>query len=74
MKRYGFALMMVLLAWSLAGCDACKENLITQIGDSIATIGKSGLEKETVLAQRKAKRATQCAEQKVAELKRKAGF
>lgn len=74
MKKYGMMLMFVMLALSLAGCDACKENLLTKIGDSVATIGKSGLEKDTVLAQRAAKRATQCAEQKAVELKKKAGF
>jgi hypothetical protein len=74
MKKYGFLFVLGILVLSLAGCDACKENPLTKIGDSIATIGKSGLEKNTILAQRTASRATKCAEQKAAELKKKVGF
>ncbi len=74
MKKYGFAFAVAVLALALTGCDACKENIFTGMGDSVATIGKSGLEKETILAQRAAQRATRCAEQKAAELKAKAGF
>ena len=74
MNKFEMVLAIGVLGLSLAGCDACKENPLTKIGDSIATIGKSGLEKDTILAQRTAKRATQCAEQKASELKKKVGF
>ncbi len=74
MKKYGSIWGVAILALFLSGCDACKENPITKAGDAIATIGKSGLEKETILAQRTAKRAAQCAEQKTRELKKKVGF
>ncbi len=66
--------MLAILALSVAGCDACKENLLTKIGDTVATIGKSGVEKDKILVQRTADRAAKCTEQKTAELKKKVGF
>ncbi|MFA6600803.1 MAG: hypothetical protein WC352_02495 [Candidatus Omnitrophota bacterium] len=74
MQRFGFLAVMLVLGLSLAGCDACKDNVVTQLGDKVATLGKSGLEKEKIMADRKAARAVKCAEQKGQELKKKMGF
>lgn len=70
-----FVLSFVLVAsFALMGCDACKENVLDKVGDSVASLGKKGMEKEQVLAQRKAARASKCAEQKGAEMKKKIGL
>lgn len=74
MKRYGSVLVIAMLVLSFAGCDACQETVFTKLGDTVATIGKSGLEKDKVLAERKANRAAKCANQKAGELKKKMGF
>lgn len=74
MKKIGLWLVALAISFSLMGCDACKENLLDKTGDWVATIGKDGMEKEKVLAERKAKRAAKCAEQKGAEMKKKMGF
>lgn len=74
MKKYMFALAMVLAASSLTGCNPCNEDPLTKLGDTLATLGKKGMEKDQVLAERKAGRAAKCAEQKAAEMKKKMGF
>ena len=74
MKKLGLLLILALMSVSLTACDACKDNVLTGLGDSIATLGKDGLEKEKVLAERKAKRAAKCAESKAGEMKKKMGF
>ena len=74
MKKIGLIILVAVLALPLAGCDACKDNVLTGLGDTLATIGKDGLEKEKVLAERKAGRAAKCAEQKGAEMKKKMGL
>ena len=62
------------LSLSLAGCDACKENLFTKLGDKIATMGKSGLEKDKILMGRAADRAGKCTEQQGGAFKKKLGI
>ena len=69
----GVALVLIM-GLSFAGCDACSENILTKLGDTIATIGKDGMEKDKVLAGRMANRGAKCAEQKAAEMKKKMGF
>ena len=75
MKRITFVFSMLLLTAVLAGCgDPCKENVFTKLGDSLAVIGKSGLEKDQVLTARAANRASKCVESKAGEMKKKMGF
>ncbi|MBN1687646.1 MAG: hypothetical protein JW893_00950 [Candidatus Omnitrophica bacterium] len=74
MKRIFVLLLVVGMSFSLMGCDACKENALNKAGDWVATLGKDGVEKDKVLAGRKADRAKKCAEQKAGEMKKKLGM
>ena len=74
MKKAGLLIMTILAAFSLTGCDACKDNILTGLGDKIAAIGKDDMAKNEVLVERKAARASKCAEQKGAEMKKKMGL
>jgi hypothetical protein len=75
MKKIYMALILGLVSVSLMGCgDPCKEDALTKIGDSIAVIGKTGLEKDKVLAERAASRAAKCAEKTGGDLKKSLGF
>ena len=62
------------MLFTFAGCNACDETIFTKLGDTIATIGKSGADKDTVLVERKANRAAKCAEQGAGDLKKKMGL
>ena len=68
------ALLLALAMMPLMGCNPCKEDPITKLGDTLATLGKKGMEKDQALAERKANRAAQCAEQQAGEMKKKMGF
>lgn len=76
MKKIGWFVVMGILSLSLSSCgvDPCKESTLTNLGDSIATLGKKGLEKEKILADRKAERAVACAKKKGEELKKSMGL
>lgn len=74
MKKYGWLVLVAVLALTMTGCDACKETPFTKLGDSLATLGKSGLDKDKILAERTAARASKCAEAKAGEMKKKMGF
>lgn len=74
MKKFCVLFVGMLLAFTLVGCDACKETVFTKMGDSLATLGKSGLEKDQVLASRKADRAGKCAQQQGGALKKNLGL
>lgn len=74
MKKLSLLFAVLVVSFTLTGCDACKDNVLTGLGDTFATIGKDGLEKEKVLAERKASRAAKCAEQKAGEMKKKMGL
>ncbi len=75
MKKLQWLLVFGLLSMTLAGCgDPCKENALTKLGDSIATIGKQGVEKDKVLAARTADRAAACAAKTGEAMKKKLGF
>jgi len=74
MNKYGVLLVAMVLTLSLTGCDACKESPLSKIGDSVATLGKKGVEKEATLAERAANRAAKCADQKAGEMKKKMGL
>ncbi len=69
-------MILVLLGFSLmmTGCDACKENALDKLGDNLATIGKSGTEKDQVLLERKSSRAAKCTEQTAKQAKKNLGF
>lgn len=72
MKKMFWLIAIAALSFSVVGCgDPCKED---KLGNSLATIGKSGLEKDKVIAERTAARAQKCAEKKGAELKKKMGL
>ena len=74
MKKTFLGLLLALTALSFAGCGPCEEDVLTKLGDTLATIGKSGIAKDQVLVERKANRAGKCAEQKAGEMKKKMGF
>lgn len=74
MKKYAW-LFLLAFAVTVAGCgDPCKDDVFTKLGDTVATIGKSGMEKDQVLAERGANRAAKCAESKASEMKKKMGL
>jgi len=74
MKKRGYFLMAVL-AVSLTGCgDPCKENIGTKFGDTVATLGKSGVEKDKALIERAANRAGKCAEKTGNDMKKSMGL
>jgi hypothetical protein len=75
MKKIGMLMVIGILSVSLMGCgDPCKENIVTKLGDKVATIGKQGVEKDRILAERAANRAAQCAKQKGSAMKKSLGF
>lgn len=74
MKKTSAMILMVALLFAFTGCNACEETVLTKIGDWAATIGKSGMDKDKVLVERKANRAAKCAEQSAGDLKKKMGF
>ncbi len=75
MKKIWVLVILGLLSVPLAGCgDPCKDDILTSLGDSIATFGKKDPEKETALAERKAARAAECAQKKGSEMKKSLGF
>ena len=75
MKRFltvilEFALMFSLSPMSYAA--EYKENVLDQAGDWFTTLGKQGMEKESILAQRKAERAAKFAEREANKLAKEA--
>ena len=75
MKKIGMLLTAGVLSFSLMGCgDPCKESVFTKIGDSLATLGKQGIEKDKILAARTADRAAACAAKTGGDIKKKLGF
>ena len=75
MKKLSMVIIFAALSVSLVGCgNPCEENVITKLGDSIATIGKSGLEKDRILAERAAGRASECAKKTGGDVKKSLGF
>lgn len=74
MKKLSYLLIVLAVSFALTGCDVCKENMFTKLGDSLATMGKEGVAKQQILAERKGARASKCAEQKGAEMKKKMGL
>ena len=72
MKKLALLFAVAAISFTLVGCgDPCKED---KLGNTLATIGKSGVEKDRIIAERTAARATKCAEKKGAELKKKMGL
>ncbi|MCB9800554.1 MAG: hypothetical protein H6757_07340 [Candidatus Omnitrophica bacterium] len=75
MKKVWVLMIAGMLSISFVGCtDPCKENVLTQIGDAVATLGKKGLEKDQVLAGRKADRMAACAQKTGSDMKKSLGF
>jgi hypothetical protein len=75
MKKFLTLVLLLSFALPLAGCgDPCKEDPLTKLGDSLATLGKSGTEKDKVMLERKAERAAKCAEKEGGKMKKDLGF
>jgi hypothetical protein len=75
MKKIWVLMIFGMLSLSLAGCgDPCKEDFLTGLGDSIATMGKQGVEKDRILLERKANRAAACAEKQAGSMKKSLGL
>ncbi len=81
----GIVLTLVLGSIPAYAADCTKDTPIDQMGDWFATLGKKDLEKDSVLAQRKADRVAACtkreaekaakeAEKAGKDLKKKMGF
>ncbi len=72
MKRFLAVVLVLVLVCSFGTISYAaeyKDNPIDQVGDWFATMGKSGMEKDAILAQRKGERAAKFAEHEA----RKAG-
>ncbi|HPW77203.1 MAG: hypothetical protein BWY44_00365 [Candidatus Omnitrophica bacterium ADurb.Bin292] len=70
---------------AFAAVDCTKDSPIDQVGDWFATLGKDGMEKNAVLAERKANRVAACAKREAekaakkvqqagSDMKKKMGF
>lgn len=59
-----FALVLVLGGFSMTAyaADCTRDTSVDRAGDWVATLGKKGLEKEQVLAKRKADRVIACSQ------------
>lgn len=73
-------LLAAFLAVALIGSGSayaadgmCKENVLDKAWDWSQTLGKSGLDKESVLMKNKAERAQRCAEKLAKQAKKDAG-
>ena len=75
MKKGIAVLMLSIAILPLAGCgDPCKEDVLSKLGDTLATIGKQGVDKDKILLERTAERAGKCAEKEGGKLKKNLGF
>lgn len=75
MKKWFLAMLLIAAVLPLAGCgDPCKDDPITKLGDTLATIGKSGVDKDKILVERAAERAGKCAEKEGGKLKKSLGL
>jgi hypothetical protein len=76
MKKFIVALFVVALMLSgtsaFAAVDCAKDTPIDQAGDWFATLGKDGMEKNAVLAERKANRVAACAKREAEKAAKKA--
>lgn len=67
------ALMLGSVTAVYAAVDCTKDNWADQAGDWFATRGKNGLEKDQVLAARKADRITKCTKREAEKALKEAG-
>ena len=75
MKRFLAAVLILVFVFSFSSVSFAaeyKDNPIDQAGDWFATMGKSGMEKDSILAQRKAERAAKFAEREAKKLAKEA--
>ncbi|OGW82307.1 MAG: hypothetical protein A3G33_11425 [Omnitrophica bacterium RIFCSPLOWO2_12_FULL_44_17] len=78
MKRLATLFFVMSLMFSSLPMNVCyaaeyQENVLDKIVDSFATMGKKGLEKDQILAQRKADRVKRYAEQEAKRIQKEAG-
>ena len=64
MTFFIFVLMLGGLSMTVYAADCGKETMIDQAGDWFGTFGKKGMEKNQILARRKADRLLACAKRK----------
>lgn len=78
MKRFvivAFVLALIFSTVSMSVCYAAsgyQDNVIDQTGDWFATFGKQGMEKDRILAERKAERVKRYAEQEAKKAQKEA--
>lgn len=80
MKKVSTIVFAAFLAIALTGSNyayaaegMCKENGLDKAWDAVTTLGKSGLDKESVLMKNKAERAQRCAEKLAKKAQKDAG-
>ena len=67
------AVMLSVAPISSVFAAQCQDNPFDKMGDWAATMGKQGMDKDTILASRKAKRAAACAERMAKQASKDAG-
>lgn len=77
MKRFITLLFVMSLMFSTLPTSICfageyQENILDKVGDSLATMGKKGMDKDQILAQRKAERMKRYAEHEAKKMQREA--
>ena len=77
MKRFVTLFFIMSLMFSNLSVSVCyageyQENVLDKVGDSLATMGKKGLEKDQILAQRKAERLARHAEREAKKMQKEA--
>ncbi len=68
-----FAVAVLATGNAYAGDVSCSENVLDKAWDWGTTLGKSGLDKDSILMQNKAKRAQKCAEKLAKNAQKEAG-
>ena len=77
MKRFVTLFFIMSLMFSSLPVSVCfageyQENVLDKVGDSLATMGKKGMAKDQILAQRKAERMKRYAEREAKKMRREA--
>lgn len=70
---FTLALMLGGLSMAAYAADCTKDNPIDQAGDWFGTLGKQGMEKDQILARRKADRVGACVKREAEKAMKEAG-